>query len=83
MSNINEENKDLIENRIPFGLLDEETQERMKAWEHGTVFWAHNDGVFHDRPQDNYFWDTAVYRAKPAPERREYKAGLEKENDND
>jgi hypothetical protein len=36
----NEENKDLIENTTPFGLLDEETQKRMKAWPHGLEVWV-------------------------------------------
>ena len=39
MTDINEENKDLIENTTPFGLLDEETQERMMAWPHGWQEW--------------------------------------------
>lgn len=33
MTDINEENKDLIENRIPFGLLEPDVQERLKVWE--------------------------------------------------
>ena len=39
MTDINEENKDLIENKIPFGLLDHETRERMMAWKHGWQVW--------------------------------------------
>ena len=46
MTDINEENKDLIENKTPFGLLDEETQERMCAWPHGWQEWSrHSSGL--------------------------------------
>jgi hypothetical protein len=43
MTDINEENKDLIENTTPFGLLDKETQERMRAWEHGWKVWNQSE----------------------------------------
>ena len=82
--NINEENKDLIENKIPWGLLDKETKERMKAWEHGWEIWGHNHKV---GPLRAYYWQEdeskmekskiagfaidAPYRAKPAPARNE------------
>jgi hypothetical protein len=80
MTDINEENKDLIKNKIPFGLLDEETQARMKAWKHGFEVWnAHEavaggwasvwDSVF-ERDGYSHFDNNvnAVFRAKPAPE---------------
>ena len=73
--NINEENKDLIENRIPFGLLDKETKERMKAWEHNWESWdayKWSGGnwitIYRD---NNSFFPGDVYRAKPAPVRKE------------
>ena len=70
--NINEENRDLIENRIPFGLLDKETQERMRAWEHGRKYWIIGNCRWYDCTDDNYnLFRSLVYRAKPAPEREE------------
>ena len=74
MTDINEENKDLIENTTPFGLLDKETQERMSAWPHGWQAWkgtsfgwtnvagstSNNLIIF-----GNY---ELAYRAKPAPD---------------
>jgi len=71
MTDINEENKDLIENTTPFGLLDEETQERMRAWPHGWQVWNQNfengwiEVAFSSQfaAKSNY-----VFRAKPAPE---------------
>ena len=73
MTDINEENKDLIENKTPFGLLDEETQERMLAWPHGWQVWSRN------LPFADSWTEVAsssqisalsgdVYRATPAPE---------------
>ena len=67
--NINEENKDLIENRIPWGLLDEETQERMLGWKYG---WSR---CFQYETPSGWITtnlgygtrDCEVYRAKPAP----------------
>ena len=72
MTDINEENKDLIENTTPFGLLDEETQERMLAWPHGWQEWKHDSmgswwtDVLHRLMDVSN--DGLVYRAKPAPE---------------
>jgi len=80
--NINEENKDLIENLVPWGLLDEETQSRLLGWKHGWEVWckhAKHNGDY------NWKWLTTnigcghfekaiyykVYRARPAPKRRE------------
>jgi hypothetical protein len=80
MTDINEENKDLIENTTPFGLLDEETQKRMKHWPHGLEVWIagrkDHEAVaggwasvfeFNDY---SHFDDNSSYafRAKPAPE---------------
>lgn len=60
-----EDNKDLTENRIPFGLLEPDVQERMKAWEHG---WAHYvaGNVWCPVGKSRWF-DDYTYRAKPAP----------------
>ena len=75
--NINEENKDLIENKIPWGLLDEETKERMKAWEHDWEFWDWNGANWDGgkwitiHRDNNSFVLRGVYRAKPAPARKE------------
>jgi len=68
MTDINEENKDLIENTTPIGLLDEETQERMMAWPHGWEEWTQfaddwTEVAFSPRAGTGY-----VFRAKPAPE---------------
>ena len=76
MTDINEENKDLIENKTPFGLLDEETQERMCAWPHGWQEWSrHSSGLgWSDVPEVEgialmtYATYGFAYRAKPAPE---------------
>jgi hypothetical protein len=73
MTDINEENKDLIENKIPFGLLDEETQERMRAWPHGWKVFDHRmTGGWGDIKQITLvLGDTTcerVFRARPAPE---------------
>ena len=73
MTDINEENKDLIENTTPFGLLDDETQERMRAWPHGWQVWNQNEN-FADGWTDVAFSSQFVansgyvFRAKPAPE---------------
>lgn len=60
-----QDNKDLLENRTPFGLLDPDVQERMKAWTHG---WKHyvagNVWCFVETPA---WFDDYTYRAKPAP----------------
>ncbi len=66
-------NSDLIENTTPFGLLDEETQERMRAWPHGCKVWSQNEN-FADGWTDVAFNakfaanSGYVFRAKPAPE---------------
>ena len=66
MEEINEKNKDLIENRIPFEFLDEETQKRMENWAYGFKGWdtMQQKWVTVTKPARPY----AVYRAKPAPE---------------
>jgi hypothetical protein len=75
MTDINEENKDLIENTTPFGLLDEETQERMRAWPHGWEEWTKSadDPVWRKWTEVAFSLQFAansgyVFRAKPAPE---------------
>ena len=66
-----EDNTDLTENLIPFGLLEPDVQERMKAWEHGHERWSL--GVWVDASERlpleyiTHFRDGVVYRAKPAP----------------
>ena len=73
MTDINEENKDLIENKTPFGLLDDETQERMRDWKHGWQVWNKNENLaggwtdvaFRSQLHTNSGY---VFRAKPAPE---------------
>lgn len=73
MTDINEENLDLIENKIPFGLLDHETQKRMKAWKYGWQVWNKNEN-FADGWTDVAFSSQLhtnscyVFRAEPAPE---------------
>jgi len=74
MSNkINEENKDLIWNRIPWGLLDKKTQERMAAWEHGWCRFDYYCPHWASAPsaKSDGFCIELVYRAIPAPVRRE------------
>jgi hypothetical protein len=75
MTDINEENKDLIENTTPFGLLDEETRERMMAWPHGWEEWTKSadDPVWRKWTEVSFNSLLAassgyVFRAKPAPE---------------
>ena len=76
MTDINEENKDLIENKIPFGLLDEETQKRMRAWKHGWQMWNQDENFeggrdeWHSLSFITQFTASSCYvlRAKPAPE---------------
>ena len=59
-----QDNKDLTENRIPFGLLEPDVQERMKAWAHGWEWWSGCNWSNREKPA----WaDESVYRAKPAP----------------
>ena len=60
-----EDNTDLLENRIPLGLLDPDVQERMKAWEHGHEHYvAGNVWCSVGKPA---WLDDYTYRAKPAP----------------
>jgi hypothetical protein len=68
MTDINEENKDLIENKIPFGLLDHETQERLRAWPHGWQLWI--EDFWTDIASSSQFGANPgyVFRAKPEPE---------------
>ena len=59
---------DLTDLKTPFGLLDRETQEALKA--HGGPYeywyWAHDDWRIPDN--DEPIWHKAtVYRVKPAP----------------
>jgi hypothetical protein len=73
MTDINEENKDLIQNTTPFGLLDEETQERMRAWKHGWKVWNQNENFADGWTEVAFSSQFAansgyVFRAKPAPE---------------
>jgi len=75
MTDINEENKDLIQNTTPFGLLDDETQNRMRAWPHGWEEWikSADDPVWSKWIEvafSSQFTATSgyVFRAKPAPE---------------
>ena len=66
-----QDNTDLTENRIPFGLLEPDVQERMKAWEHGHEWWFL--GVWAEASERlpleyiAHFQDGVVYRAKLAP----------------
>ena len=60
-----QDNKDLLENRIPFGLLDPDVQERMKAWEHGWEWWS-GGRAWSNRAKPAW-GSESVYRAKPAP----------------
>jgi len=75
MTDINEENKDLIENKTPFGLLEHETRHRLMAWKHGWEEWTKSA----DDPIWRKWTEVAsssqlaansgyVFRAKPAPE---------------
>ena len=66
MTDINEENKDLIDNMIPLGLLDMATRNRMMSWPHGWQVWNGPGSGWVD------VINTASYglahRAKPAPD---------------
>ena len=72
MTDINEENKDLLENITPFSLLDEETQNRLLAWPYGWKVWQHDGTSFRWLNVSGRLMDVSngglVYRAKPAPE---------------
>jgi hypothetical protein len=73
MTDINEENKDLIQNTTPFGLLEHETRHRLMAWKHGWQVWNQNENfadgwaevAFSSQFAENSGY---VFRAKPAPE---------------
>jgi len=75
MTDINEENKDLIENTTPFGLLEHETRHRLMAWKHGWQVWQ-PEGLDHwsdvtGRSSVSFMAfanNGLAYRAKPAPE---------------
>ena len=70
----NEENRDLIENKTPFGLLDAATQERMSAWPHGWQVWKGRGSGWSDVTDlagmdlMAYANRGLAYRAKPAPD---------------
>ena len=73
MTDINEENKDLIDNTTPFGLLNHETQKRMRAWPHGFELWINSEDVpggWTDIAFSSQFDANSeyVFRARPAPE---------------
>ena len=72
MTDINEENKDLLENITPFSLLDEETQNRLLAWPYGWKVWQHDGTSFRWLNVSGRLMDVSngglVYRATPAPE---------------
>jgi hypothetical protein len=57
---------DLTKITTPFGLLDEDTQQRLQSWPHGWEAFK-SDGWVTTQPK----WAPSVtYRAKPAPERK-------------
>jgi len=60
--------ENLTEINVPFGLLDDDTQERLKAWAHGwQLFNVHGNWLSVFKP----FWNRqAVYRALPEPNRK-------------
>lgn len=43
---------DLTKITTPFGLLDEATQEALKAWPHGFEEWWNGDWIDHDGDMD-------------------------------
>ena len=61
------DNSDLFNNRIPFGRLEPDVQERMEAWEHGHEWWDGGGLNWFAVEEDEPFYDDFVYRAKPAP----------------
>ncbi len=69
----NEENRDLIENTTPFGLLDIATRDRMSAWPHGWQVWKWTSPSWSDVTDlagvdfMAYANHGLAYRAKPAP----------------
>lgn len=56
---------DLTKLTTPFGLLDPETQEALRKWEHGVEAYGHFGwGIFGGKGS----WDTSrTYRARPDP----------------
>ena len=62
-----QDNTDLLENRIPFGLLEPDVQKRMEAWEHGHEYWNPPEEGWELVPKGDCLYETLVYRAKPAP----------------
>lgn len=60
-----QDNTDLTENCIPFGLLKASVKKRMASWEHGYELWQGGEWInCLGRPPFNYDY---TYRAKPAP----------------
>ena len=58
--------EDLTQITAPFGLLDDDTQARLKAWPHGWEYISMIKRRWID--WRNPFWEfTSTYRAKPAP----------------
>jgi hypothetical protein len=55
---------DLTAITCPFGMLDDDTQERLKAWPHG---WESFSGNIWDRVDTPFWRGDYAYRAKPAP----------------
>jgi hypothetical protein len=56
---------DLTTITAPFGLLDEDTKERLKAWPHGWESFLGSDWC---RKCDGEWGRYYTYRAKPAPD---------------
>lgn len=56
---------DLTKITTPFGLMDPETQEALRKWEHGWDYYSGEDGWL-EWPDPS--WSTVgTYRARPAP----------------
>ena len=62
MADTVDENRDLLENKIPFDLLEPDVQKRMKAWEHGWEYWNHYHKFWFLTLHPG-FYDDKVYRA--------------------
>ena len=59
---------DLTKINCPFGLLDDDTQERLKTWPHGHEFLCgYNAYLGWDDTSSPHWANTGTYRAKPAP----------------
>jgi hypothetical protein len=71
MTDINEENKDLIENKTPLGLLDKEARKRMIFWPHGWQIWSSKFDAWADINMIYFDNFEKVLRAKPAPSPRQ------------